>query len=78
MCFDSLTLVLIAVVVLAILILYYVLLTRAILQMLRRDTNTVLLIFSFLALLPVPPTLIMGVLVMIIWKLHKKTLSESA
>ena len=35
-------------------ILYYFLLVRAILEMLRQDTNMVLMAFSFLALVPFP------------------------
>jgi len=58
-------------VVLVLLIIYYVFMARAIMQMLVRDTNTVMLIFSFLALLPTPPTVIMGILVMIIWRRHR-------
>ena len=61
----------IGVVVLVLLIIYYVFMARAVLQMLVRDTNTVLLTFSFLALIPIPPTVIMGILVMIIWICHR-------
>ena len=57
---------------LGLIILYYVLLVRTILQMLRREMNTVFLVFAFLSLLLTPPTLIMGIMVLIIWKLHKK------
>ena len=64
-------------VVLGLLILYYVLLVRVTLEMLRRDANTVLLAFSFLALVPAPPFLILGILVIIIWNIHKKTLPEA-
>jgi len=66
-----------AVVLLALLVLYYSLLVRAILQMLRRETNMILLFFSFLALIPSPFTLIMGILILVIWKLHKRTLPET-
>ena len=61
----------IGVVVLALLIIYYVFMARAVLQMLVRDTNTVLLIFAFLALIPIPPTVVLGILVMIIWRCHR-------
>jgi len=78
MLWNSLTLLVIGVVVLlGLLVLYYSLLVRTILQMLRRETNTVLLIFSFLALIPSPFTLFMGILLLVIWKLHKKTLPET-
>ncbi|MCH7826018.1 MAG: hypothetical protein IH849_14565 [Acidobacteria bacterium] len=64
-------------VVLGLLILYYVLLVRVTLEMLRRDANKVLLTFSFLALVPAPPFLILGILIIIIWNIHKKTLPEA-
>ena len=64
------------VVLLGLLILYYVLLVRAILQMLRRQTNTVLLVFAFVSLLFTPFTVIMGIMILIIWKLHKKHVPE--
>ncbi len=78
MLWNSLTLLVIGVVVLlGLLVLYYSLLVRTILQMLRTQTNTVLLIFSFLALIPSPFTLFIGILILVIWKLHKKTLPEA-
>ncbi len=55
-------------------VLYYVLLVRAILEMLHRKANTVLLAFSVLAAIPIPPLLILGVLMIIIWKIHKGNL----
>ncbi len=64
-------------VVLGLLALYYKLLVRVILEMLRCDANKVLLTFSFLALVPLPPFLILGILVIIIWNIHKKTLPEA-
>ena len=66
-----------SVVLLVLLVLYYVLLVRAILQMLRIQANMVLLFFSFLALVPSPFTVVMGILTLIIWKLHKGTLPET-
>ena len=66
-----------AVVLLALLVLYYSLLVKAILQMLGRETNSVLLFFSFLALVPSPFTIVAGILIMIIWKLHKRTLAPA-
>lgn len=62
----------IGIVVLLLVIIYYTYLVRAILQMLVRDTNTVLLTFSLLALLPTPPTGILGILVLIIWRRHRR------
>ncbi len=54
-----------------VLVVYYILIARSILQMLRVKANTVLLVFAFLALIPVPPLVITGVMVMIIWYIHK-------
>ena len=61
---------------LGLLILYYFLLVRAILEMLRHDTNMVMMAFSFLALVPVPPLLILGIIIIIIWHIHKKSLTQ--
>ncbi|HUU28365.1 MAG TPA: hypothetical protein VM123_11175 [archaeon] len=68
------TIAIVSIVLFVLLVLYYVFLARTILQMLRSEVNTVLLVFAFSSLLCIPPTVIMGILVMIIWKLHKKTL----
>ena len=56
------------------LIVYYTVLVRAILEMLTGGTNTVLLVFAFLALLPLPPTVVSGVVILIIWKKHKQAI----
>ena len=55
-----------------ILIIYYFLLARSILQMLSAKPNQVLVVFAFLALFPVPPAIVMGVVIMIIWAIHKQ------
>ncbi len=55
---------------------YYFLLIRAILEMLRHDTNMVMMTFSFLALVPFPPMLILGIAILIIWHTHKKSLTQ--
>ncbi len=56
-----------------ILVVYYVFMVRTVLQMLRSDANFALLVFALIALIPLPPFLIMGIVVMIIWSLHKNT-----
>ncbi len=61
-----------------VLVVYYILIARSILQMLRVKANTVLLVFAFLALIPVPPLVIMGVVVMIIWSIHNKALAAGS
>ena len=59
---------------LLILCIYYVLLIQAILEMLRQEVPGVVRGFSFLALIPFPPLIILGIFMLIIWKIHKKTL----
>ncbi len=68
---DYTAIALILVIAFALLILYYIFLVKAILQMLLCDTGPILPVFAFLALLPVPPTVVLGVMVMIIWNHHK-------
>ena len=55
-----------------ILVVYYVLMARTVLQMLRAGANPALLVFTLLALIPVPPFFVMGIVLMIIWALHNK------
>ncbi len=63
--------------VLGVLVLYYVLLVQAILQMLRSKANQVLLTFALLSLVTIPPVFLLGVSVLIIWHLHKKDLPST-
>jgi len=58
--------------ILVLLVIYYVLLVRAVLDMLRRKANTALLVFAMLGLIPLPPLIILGVLMIIIWTLHRR------
>ena len=57
----------------SILLVYYVFMVRTVLQMLSGGANSALLVFALLALIPLPPFLIMGFVLMIIWTLHKNT-----
>ena len=57
-------------------VVYLVLMVRAVIDMLRYDVHGVLLTFAFLALIPFPLILIMGVMVLIIWHYHKKDILE--
>ncbi len=75
---NWLTLTGIGILMLVLLVIYYVLLVRAVLDMLRRKANTVLLVFAMLALIPLPPFIIVGVLVIIIWTLHGRTGAETS
>lgn len=60
------------IVLLGLLVVYYVLLVRAILEMLKRRVPGVLLTFSFISLVPFPVSAIMGIMILIIWHYHKK------
>ena len=53
-------------------VVYLVFIVRAIIDMLRYDVHGVLLTFAFLALIPFPLILIMGIMILIIWHYHKK------
>ena len=64
--------------ILVLLVIYYVLLVRAVLDMLRQKANTALLVFAMLGLIPVPPLIILGVVVIIIWTRHKRTGAETS
>ena len=59
-------------VLITLLIVYLVLMVRAVIEMLRYDVHGVLLTFAFLALIPFPLILVMGIMVLIIWHYHKK------
>ena len=56
----------------ALVIVYLVFMGRAVIDMLRYDVRSVLLAFAFIALIPIPPIVVMGIMVMIIWHHHKK------
>lgn len=66
------------VVLLGLLVLYLVLIMRAIIQMLRHDASPVLLTFSFLSLIPFPLILVLGIMILIIWRYHKRDLLSAA
>lgn len=53
-------------------VVYLVFMVRAVIDMLRYDTHGVLLTIAFLALIPCPPIVVMGIMVLIIWHYHKK------
>ena len=59
-------------VLITLVIVYLVFMVRAVIDMLRYDVHGVLLTFAFLALIPFPLFLIMGVMILIIWHYHKK------
>ena len=59
-------------VLITLVVVYLVFMVRAVIDMLRYDVHGVLLTFAFLALIPFPLFLIMGVMILIIWHYHKK------
>jgi hypothetical protein len=61
------TLISVLVVLVALLILYYVLLVRALVEMIRLDASGVMIVFTYLSLIPFPLLLILGILNLIIW-----------
>ena len=62
----------ILIVLITLVIVYLVFMVRAVIEMLRYDVHGVLLTFSFLALIPLPLFLIMGIMILIIWHYHKQ------
>jgi len=56
----------------ALLVVYLVFMVRAVIDMLRYDVHGVLLTFAFLALIPFPLIMIMGIMILIIWHYHKQ------
>jgi hypothetical protein len=62
----------ILVVLIAAVVVYIVLMVRAIIDMLRYDVHAVLLTFAFLALIPFPLILVVGIMILIIWHYHKR------
>ena len=65
-------------VVLAAVILYYVAMVRSVIEMLRLEANSVLLVFAFLALFPFPLVILAGITILIIWRYHRRDLLKRA
>ncbi len=59
-------------VLIAAVVVYLVFMVRAIIDTLRYDVHGVLLTFAFLALIPFPLILVMGITILIIWHYHKR------
>jgi hypothetical protein len=68
---------LVLLILLGLLALYLFLIGRAVIQMLRHSVSPVLLTFAFLALIPLPPVLVLGIMVLIVWHYHKKDLLKA-
>ena len=56
----------------ALLVVYLAFMVRTAIDMLRYDVQGVLLTFAFIALIPLPPLLVTGIAVTIVWHYHKK------
>lgn len=54
------------------LIVYYVLLVRALVEMIRLGAPGVVIVFTYISLIPFPLLLILGILNLIIWQLIRK------
>ncbi len=70
--FDPGTLISVLVVLLGLLILYFVLLVRALVEMIRLEAPAVVIVFTYISLIPFPLLLILGILNLIIWHFVRK------
>ncbi|MHA1597091.1 MAG: hypothetical protein ACTSV1_00065 [Alphaproteobacteria bacterium] len=75
--FDPATVMTVMGTVIIVLIVYYYFLVGAVLEMLRADAPTVMLVFAYLSLIPVPPFLILGILNLIIWHCVRKDMPRA-
>lgn len=71
---DSGMLINILVFVVIFLIIYFVLLIRALVEMIRLDAPGVVIVFTYISLIPFPLLLILGILNLIIWHFVRKDL----
>ncbi len=69
---DPDTLVSVLAVLAGLLILYFVLLVRALVEMIRLDAPGVVIVFTYISLIPFPLFLILGILNLIIWHFVRK------
>lgn len=53
---------------LGVLVVYYYFMIKAVVEMLQRDANPVLLVFTFLSLIPFPLLVVLGVVILVIWR----------
>jgi hypothetical protein len=65
-------------VLLGLIVLYYVAMVRSVIEMLRLEANSVLLVFAFLALFPFPLVILAGLTILIIWRYHRRDLLAKA
>ena len=63
---------------LGLVVLYYVAMIRSVIEMLRLEANSVLLVFAFLALFPFPLVILAGITILIIWRFHRRDLLSAS
>ena len=59
----------IGLVLLGALVVYYVFVTRALIDMIRKNAPSVMLVFTYISLIPLPPFLVLGIVNLVVW--HK-------
>ena len=64
---DPGTLISVLVVVVGLLIVYFVFVVRALIEMIRLEAPAVMIVFTYLSLIPFPLLLILGILNLIVW-----------
>ena len=74
---DLGTLISVLVILVGFLIVYYILLVRALVEMIRLDAPGVVIVFTYISLIPFPLLLILGILNLIIWHLIRKDMMAS-
>ncbi len=72
--FDPVLLTVTLVITLGLLVLYFVLLVRALVEMLRLEAPSVIIVFTYISLIPFPLLLILGILNLIIWHYVRRDL----
>ena len=59
------------------LIVYYVFVTRALIEMLRASAPTVMLVFTYISLIPLPFFIVLGIFNLIVWHNVRSGLLEA-
>ena len=70
------TIAVIGVVLLSVLIAYYVFVARALIDMIRVSAPSVLLVFTYISLIPLPFFLVLGVVNLIVWHKVRSQLAQ--
>lgn len=67
----------IGLVLLSALIVYYVFVTRALVDMLRAGAPSVMLVFTYISLIPLPFFIVLGIINLIVWHKARSELSQA-